>query len=167
MTNTPATTPTGDDLVPFQTGSAVKALQVALTDPNLIQYEDLTDSQKALMTVAELDSAETVEDLLGKRKSTSASDLVGVAMILSGGVTLRKSNLDEGNGVFMIVRATDATSGEPIVFTAGSAKILGQLAKLLDLGRIGGDNPLAVRVCELGAALKGQSAPLGLELVPS
>lgn len=165
---TPATTPAGGELVPFAQGTAVQALGNALSDPDLIQYEEMSESDRALMQLAELDAAETAEELLGKRESTSAGDIIGVPMILSGGVTLRKSTLEDkkGTGVFVIVRATRADTGEPLVFTAGSSKILGQLAKLLDLGRIGGTDPLAVRVCELGAARKGQSAPLGLELVP-
>lgn len=159
--NTPAA-PTPTNVATFAQGNAVASLRTALNDPTLVEMDDLDPAQMALLTLAQLEAAPDLESAFGKQESTGASDIIGRPLVLDG-LALRKSTLDDGAGVFMIVRSTDAADGGVVVWTTGSAKIMGQLALALDAGAIPG---LAVRVIELGAAKKkGQNAPLGLELV--
>lgn len=156
---------TSTDLAEFVTGTAFATLERALADPNLAELEDDDPATMALMTLAGLKDG-TLESVFGKNESLNATQLVGQPIILTG-VTLRKSSMEDSRtGVYVVVRSTRADDGSIIVWNTGSPKIMGQIARALDAGRVNPDTGLAVQVIELGAPKrKGQNAPLGLELI--
>lgn len=118
------------------------------------------DSLKSLESIVrETLTAQDAAAVLRQKLPTSASDFVGVAMLLED-FRITASDYEEGSVLpfYASLYVQVGNPPEPRVINAGSVKILAQLKRFRELDHW----PQVIKIVEAGKAKKGQSAPLAL-----
>lgn len=93
--------------------------------------------------VSQILTGDTADDLDSAWQSTGGEKLIGKPMSITG-VTKRPSDFGEGLGIYLVVAAILAETGESVTFTTGSVSIVAQLAKAY----AGGMLPLDCRIVQ-------------------
>lgn len=78
--------------------------------------------------ISQILSGETADDLDSAWQSTGGEKLINKPMTITE-ITKRPSDFGEGLGVYLVVSAILAQTGESVTFTTGSVSIVAQLAK--------------------------------------
>lgn len=78
--------------------------------------------------VTALLAAESIDDLNAPWEGTSGRALAGKRLAING-LSQRDSSFEGGTGIFLVVAAADAKTGEAVVFTTSSIAVVLQLAK--------------------------------------
>lgn len=86
-----------------------------------------------LAIVSRMLDAEAPEQLNTTGELPSGEDMAGRVLIVTG-LTRRKSDYEGGMGVYLVVEAVDASSGEVLRFGTGSTGIVAALAKAHSAG---------------------------------
>jgi len=91
------------------------------------------DGSGAERIVTQLLDAQTIDDLNAPWEGTSGRNLAGKRLSIRS-VTQRSSTFEDGAGIFLVVDAVDAKTGEPAVFTTSALSVVIQLARVHQLG---------------------------------
>lgn len=149
-----STTPTqSTDVVEVQDLEVVaRALrgegELEVRDPETVQRE----------IVSRILQAQTVEDVFNRHQPTSWRELLGVPLsVLS--VSWHRSAFEESLGVFAIVAAAAADTGEVEQLVTGGANVCAQLLALQRAGAL----PIKVRLVESDNATAAGYKPLWLD----
>lgn len=105
--------------------------------------------------------AETADEVLSPRgEVTHAADVLNKALVLVA-VEYRRSDLDEGAGVYALLSMAEAGSGEKLLVSCGSRNVMAQAYRLDRLGAL----PTGVRIVEAQKATAAGFRPMWLEKV--
>lgn len=83
--------------------------------------------------VAETLQASSLEELFGESEAEGLADYEGRVITITD-VSLRESDYDEGLSHYAVLQAIDVATGQVITLTTGSARVLAQLARSIELG---------------------------------
>jgi hypothetical protein len=105
--------------------------------------------------------AQTIDDLLADVPDTKPMmEYTGRAMTIHG-ASLHKGDLDGRSTVFVVVDATDHSSGERVALTTGAGAVLRQLDRAAQMGFF----PFDCQPYQRGLDKKGRTDPLHLGTV--
>ena len=83
--------------------------------------------------VAETLSANTKEEIFGDSEAEGLADYEWRVIRIQA-LSLRESDYEDGLSHYAVIQAVDLATGEEITVTTGSARVLAQLARSIDLG---------------------------------
>jgi hypothetical protein len=95
---------------------------------------ELDPESVAARIAKQLLSAESAEDLTKTGQTWSFADLLGVPVEARSVVVQRSTLEGDGPGTYMLIEATNLTSGEDIVITCGAMNVMQRLAIANDRG---------------------------------
>jgi len=127
------TTPAGEVAHVDTAAPAPISPEVAARVRELVAPIPGDDGTGAERIVTQLLNAQTVDDLNAPWEGTSGRSLAGKRLVISS-VTQRPSAYQDGAGVFLVVDAADATTGERATFTTSALSTVIQLARCHQLG---------------------------------
>lgn len=116
-------------------------VRAALIDGVLPVEESSGDTAQKI--VAEILSSETVDDVIGSSDPLHAKDLIGQPLTIHGGV-FRRSEYEEGTGIYAVADCTHLGTGERVKVTMGASNIVAQLYRIAELGGF----PVSVKIVE-------------------
>lgn len=87
-----------------------------------------TESDGGASFIMDIMNAQSAADLDANWAEKDSEKMVGVELQFEG-VTRSVSDFSDGLGVFLVVKATDTKTGEPVTFTTGSSNVVAQLVK--------------------------------------
>lgn len=120
----------------------------------LAEHDDQAVAMEIVQAILEVD---TEDEVLALRSSIAMRDLVGRVLTVTS-VKLRPSTLDDKQGVYALIAATDVDTGEVLRVNTGSPRVIAQLAWKAQHGSL--DKP--VRVAEVTKPSAGKNAAIGL-----
>lgn len=118
----------GTVAVPEQAAVAAISPEVAERVREAVQDIPGDDGTGAESIVLQLLNAQTIDDLNAPWEATNGRALNGKRLIIRG-VTQRQSQFEDGAGVFLVVDAADAKTGEQATFTTSALSVVIQLAQ--------------------------------------
>jgi len=92
-----------------------------------------SDGEGAESIVRQLLDAQTIDDLNAPWEGSSGRSLAGKRLSIRG-CHQRPSSFEDGAGVFLVVDAADAKTGEALTFTTSAVSVVLQLARAWSLG---------------------------------
>jgi len=139
--DTPGQPPPAQEAAPPASELAVKpAAETAAYSPEIIErvqdaVRDIpgADGSGGEAIILQLLNATTIDDLNAPWEATSGRSLAGKRLAIRG-VTQRESSFNDGTGIFLVVDATDAQTGELATFTTSAISVVLQLARAHQLG---------------------------------
>ena len=91
------------------------------------------DGEGAESIIRQLLDAQTIDDLNAPWEGSSGRSLAGKRLSIRG-CHQRPSSFEDGAGVFLVVDAADAKTGEALTFTTSAVSVVLQLARAWSLG---------------------------------
>lgn len=125
------------------------------TAPEVVKQEDA-----ARNIVEKILAADDLQGIFAEDSTVNSQAMVGIGLTITD-VRIMASELEDSAKSYMLVDAEVIDSHEKVTINTGSRNIM---AKLFNL-KLRGFLPVEAVIVELGAARKGESAPLGLKAV--
>jgi len=92
-----------------------------------------SDGEGAESIIRQLLDAQTIDDLNAPWEGSSGRSLAGKRLTIRG-CHQRPSSFEDGAGIFLVVDAADAKTGESLTFTTSAVSVVLQLARAWSLG---------------------------------
>jgi hypothetical protein len=123
--------------------------------------EEESAEQTAFEIVASILNATTLEEVLKRTAVISSEDATGRPLVVTG-VKWHRSDFEAAEGVYGLVYAEDAFTGEELLVTAGGRTVMAQLYRLGQLGAF----PARMQFGRASRATRSGYFPMWLEPAP-
>ena len=123
----------GEVAIPETGGAPVISPEIAARVRELVEPIPGDDGDGGERIITALLSAASIDDLNAPWEGTSGQKLAGKRLEIRG-VTQRKSQFEDGAGIFLVADATDTKTGDKATFTTSAVAVVLQLAVAHKLG---------------------------------
>lgn len=120
------------------------------------------DEDAGMQIVGRILDASSPDQLNALGELPSGEDVAGRTLVVHG-LQRRPSSFDSGLGVYLVIDAADADTGESVRFGCGSTTVVAVLAKAHHEGWL----PITVRITVADKATKAGFRPLNIAVFPA